>query len=341
MTSREEMRQARLRAFGGISASKGESEGSESVPAAKKQAIHIAAPLLPDTFHELEVLLYRVGLATSSDIDRWHQEGFKFFHSPFGLHQSKGGPCGILAVVQAEVIRELMFDPVTKIAKEVTFSSSFQQEQLKEALITALLVILERSARGGQIVLVDSPENRWSADSITTSKYSSSIDARNAIAARVDSWQGHLGCWSFLVSLILTKGIKNIKREMDDSSNTCKYHRILYIISLTPHDVLTVIGQFGHCSQELLNLLLTGEASSNVFDGDRSIDGGFSVKGIHGRSTIGYLTHLEALRYCQVGDFFKVPHFPIWVVGSSSHFTVFFSLDGYTLTYANMLLDRC
>jgi hypothetical protein len=39
------------------------------------------------------------------------------------------------------------------------------------------------------------------------------------------------------------------------------------------------------------------------------------------------LTLLEALRYVQVGDFLKKPEYPIWVVGSTSHFTVLFALD--------------
>lgn len=31
----------------------------------------------------------------------------------------------------------------------------------------------------------------------------------------------------------------------------------------------------------------------------------------------------------QVGSFYKIPQFPIWVVGSTSHFTVLFSMDRY------------
>jgi len=52
-----------------------------------------------------------------------------------------------------------------------------------------------------------------------------------------------------------------------------------------------------------------------------------SLRNCVSRSSVGYLTHLEALRYCQVGNFLKVPAFPIWVLGSTSHFTVLFSLD--------------
>jgi hypothetical protein len=61
-------------------------------------------------------------------------------------------------------------------------------------------------------------------------------------------------------------------------------------------------------------------------DGDMDM-GGLVIKGIQKKSDVGYLTHLEALRLCEVGSFYKVPKFPVWVVGSSSHFTVLFSFD--------------
>jgi hypothetical protein len=62
-----------------------------------------------------------------------------------------------------------------------------------------------------------------------------------------------------------------------------------------------VIGQFGHCNQEVINLLLTGKATSNTFDGEIPLgEGSMFVKGVHSQSEIGYLSHMEALRYCQV-----------------------------------------
>lgn len=73
-----------------------------------------------------------------------------------------------------------------------------------------------------------------------------------------------------------------------------------------------------------MNLLLVGQATSNVFDGSMPLSGSgasgnasddlkkegggeeskedsMMLRGIPHRSTIGYLTQLEALRYCQVG----------------------------------------
>jgi hypothetical protein len=77
----------------------------------------------------------------------------------------------------------------------------------------------------------------------------------------------------------------------------------------TPHlRAPLVIGNFGHCTQELLNLLLVGQASSNVFDGSVPLGDSTAaassdsvmLRGIPARAPVGYLTQVEALRYCQV-----------------------------------------
>ena len=67
-----------------------------------------------------------------------------------------------------------------------------------------------------------------------------------------------------------------------------------------------VIGQFGHCTQELMNLLLTGRASSNIFDGDVPMTGTgddqLMLRGVLSRPPVGYLSQLECLRYCEVSE---------------------------------------
>ena len=86
----------------------------------------------------------------------------------------------------------------------------------------------------------------------------------------------------------------------------------------------TLTSQFGHSSQELMNLLLTGRAVSNVFDNSITLSDSLTCHGVQARSDIGYLTILESLNYCEVGSNYKSPVFPIWVVGSTSHFSVLF-----------------
>ena len=63
---------------------------------------------------------------------------------------------------------------------------------------------------------------------------------------------------------------------------------------------------------------------SNVFDHTLRPSGDLICRGIQKRPTIGYLTLLESMRYLQVGGYYKRPLFPIWVIGSTSHFTILF-----------------
>lgn len=67
-----------------------------------------------------------------------------------------------------------------------------------------------------------------------------------------------------------------IREEMDDSE-------------------LSLVGNHSYCSQELVNLLLTGKATTNTFDGNKSFDeeGSYLLKGIQQRSRLGLLTLLE------------------------------------------------
>uniref|UniRef100_A0ACB8FX65 Ubiquitin carboxyl-terminal hydrolase MINDY-4 n=1 Tax=Sphaerodactylus townsendi TaxID=933632 RepID=A0ACB8FX65_9SAUR len=108
-------------------------------------------------------------------------------------------------------------------------------------------------------------------------------------------------------------------------------HRILFSFRIRgDFDVITnqLIGAHGYCTQELVNLLLTGKAVSNVFNDVVELDSGngntTALKGISGRSDIGLLSLFEHYDVCQVGCYLKTPKFPIWLVCSESHFSVLF-----------------
>jgi ubiquitin carboxyl-terminal hydrolase MINDY-3/4 len=51
------------------------------------------------------------------------------------------------------------------------------------------------------------------------------------------------------------------------------------------------------------------------------------LQGIPKQSTIGFLTIMEYLRYCEVGWNLKNPKAPIWILASETHLTVFFSKE--------------
>ena len=100
--------------------------------------------------------------------------------------------------------------------------------------------------------------------------------------------------------------------------------------------------QFGHSSQELINLLLTGQATTNIFDNTMTLGGSLQCHGIQAQPSIGYLSQLEALRYCSVGDYYKSPKKPVWVIGSTSHFSVLFgSTESLKESQSDLLLEEC
>ena len=73
--------------------------------------------------------------------------------------------------------------------------------------------------------------------------------------------------------------------------------------------------------------MLVGQSKSNVHDGDKDLGDNFILKGIDKRSDVGFLTYFEYFGYFTVGENYKTPRVPIWIVQSESHYSVLFALD--------------
>ncbi|KAI9993252.1 hypothetical protein PInf_015330 [Phytophthora infestans] len=268
---------------------------------------------------------------TSDDSQRWYQQGFEFQTLqgfPIGLVQGHGGPCGVLAAVQAEMLRLFLF--VRHRDTLINSGTNLQQLMERESLVgdeaakrhllaEAMASLLMQCLGDDRTVHVVVQED---ADNGTPVKYRESTvlvppvqtdrpphDLVTLLHHEMSAFCSPHGVINFTFSVLRTKSVAAVREEMDDPSNT-------------------LTGAFGHCTQELVNLLLTGKAVSNVFDGSVPMgDTGLYLHGVPYRARIGYLTQLEALRYCQVGSYYKSPQFPVWVLGSSSHFSVGFALD--------------
>lgn len=117
---------------------------------------------------------------------------------------------------------------------------------------------------------------------------------------------GH-GLLLFLLSLVATRGVDTISRDMDDAATG-------------------LMGAHGYCNMDLINLILTGRACSNVFDGEKDL-GGMRLGGVDGRAELGLLTLFEWYRDHEVGSYLKRPQQPVWVVCSESHFSCLFATD--------------
>ncbi|XP_070300089.1 ubiquitin carboxyl-terminal hydrolase MINDY-3 isoform X2 [Salvelinus sp. IW2-2015] len=133
-------------------------------------------------------------------------------------------------------------------------------------------------------------------------------ELREEVVSLYETWKGRCGVLLFLYSVILTKRIENIRNEIEDTAEPL------------------IDPVYGHGSQSLVNLLVTGHAVSNVWDGDRECSG-MKLHGIHNQASVGFLTLMESLRYCKVGAFLKSPKFPIWILGSETHLSVFFAKE--------------
>lgn len=299
--SKEDVRKARLRAMGIEKSDETESKTLES--AETKRTIVIDASL------DARIRRLVISNLPEEDIRRWYLQGFRFCSSPpFGLRQGQGGPCGILAVVQAEILIGILYNSNhpdgTSALPQVSTSD------LHRILATAFVNILFRASYTSTVKIVDTKSDlgfNGSFRNLLVYEFDSKISLYSYLLENIADFEATTGCMLFLLSLLCTRSPDVITNDMDDPNGT-------------------LIGQFGHCNQELMNLLLTGRATSNVFDGSLAMgDSGLSCNGTQSQADIGYLSYLEALRYVQVGRNYKVPRHPVWVIGSSSHFSVIFS----------------
>lgn len=215
-------------------------------PAEKKQAIHDpqfhppqSTPRVLDghEWNELLRVLYKGGLASEEDMQRWASEGFQFcVNPPFGLKQSLGGPCGVLAAVQAEIIRSMMFTESSGgdavFPKYRNLPQDCSEEMRETALIDAFSTVLFRITKNAGPVVIASLRNKshgqtedfrcWTEKDLLKCYYSDKREFQAGMTACLGQYKDKAGCLLLLISAALTRGINNIKEDMDDSTSTCK-----------------------------------------------------------------------------------------------------------------------
>ncbi|XP_043833027.1 probable ubiquitin carboxyl-terminal hydrolase MINDY-4 isoform X2 [Dromiciops gliroides] len=257
--------------------------------------------------------------------EEWKSQNFIFSEVTqlrYGLVQNKGGPCGVLAAVQGCVLKNLLFGGERR-------STSIRELQPSDAsrthsLILAMADILWRAGGEEKAVVAlasgmqqFSPVGKYKADGVLemlilhkVTKYEELV---SFLQQNIHQFQsGPSGCILLTVSAILSRSTDLVRKDFDMPTNC-------------------LIGAHGYCTQELVNLLLTGKAVSNVFNDLVELDSGNGnitlLKGVTSRSDIGLLSLFEHYDVCQVGCYLKTPRYPIWVVCSESHFSILFSLQ--------------
>ncbi|NXI95027.1 MINY4 hydrolase, partial [Psophia crepitans] len=272
---------------------------------------------------ELKNLLFGSSLCCFSE--EWKIQSFTFNNIPqlkYGIVQKKGGPCGVLAAVQACVLQQLIFADSNKDKDTCCLQPS--EVHRTKCLTMAIADILWR-AGGNEKAIVALPSGRqqftpigkYKADGILETLILHSAtryeDLIVFLQQNIHQFEiGPCGCILLTVSVILSRSINLVRNDFDVLTNR-------------------LIGSHGYCTQELVNLLLTGKAVSNVFNNVIELDSGNGnitiLKGITSRSDIGLLSLFEHYDVCQVGCYLKTPKYPIWLVCSESHFSVLFCLE--------------
>ncbi|CAG0916953.1 unnamed protein product [Notodromas monacha] len=283
---------------------------------------------LASTLEELQTLLW--GPVIKQEIwERWSQ-GFSFSENEgTALLQKEGGPCAVIAPVQAFLLKNYLEDGVSCIEN----LRGVGEEGRKTMFLNSLSEIIHQASNGSEAatLVVQNTADVLEKDNgeapppiemsavdprspevfLKNSTYialQGSHEIHEALLRHFDVFCCNLGVLRFLYSVLLTKGLSNIKQEMEDPSEGL------------------IDGIYGHGSQSLINLFLTGKAVNNVWDNTRDV-GGLSLRGIPAQNKVGFLTTLEHHRYCEVGSYLKNPLYPVWLLGSETHLTVLFSFD--------------
>lgn len=312
------------------------------------------------------------GSEVSKDIlAQWTNQGIRFSPDPdtsMGLVQHEGGPCGVLAAIQAFVLKYILFfsDELGKVAPGMAqnlgsrrlsnspcfasnnFASLTEDEKARalvgsmgeilflcgdnKRIVVATLSVISHNVEGYEDSLKEeviakaleglSIESASDLQKILrVDTYTSQASAFQRLEEMIPVFRSRMGAMLFLISALLSRGLDSVQADRDDPS------------------LPLVTAPFGHASQEIVNLLLCGQAVPNVFDGRMDFGGGMFLKGISRNVEVGFLTLLESLGFCKVGQYLKCPKWPIWVVGSESHYTVLFALDT-TVQDENELEER-
>ncbi|KAL6440581.1 hypothetical protein ACFW04_003224 [Cataglyphis niger] len=301
-----------------------------------------------EVLKNIKTLLW--GSTVKEDIFKRWAQGFYFsIDEPTALVQREGGPCAVIASVQAFILKQLLLE------SDVTTWNSIQPKKCDQLLVKAMIEIINQAVNVQDpkysIVYVndsndfvsgkESSNSKLTEPTINLAQNTSEANQINETNLVIKQALLESEVFHSQLRIFITRSIDDVEDFFTERIGMLKDEYgvllLLYTVMCTKGaseiclEMLEPIepmidSTYGYGSQNLINLMLTGRAVSHVWDHDQDISG-LKLRGIDKQNKVGFLTLLEHLRYCEVGTFLKSPSHPIWVVGSDTHLTVLFSTE--------------
>eukprot|EP00731_Ephydatia_muelleri_P008567 Em0004g905a len=200
-------------------------------------------PIPAETAKKLRLLLF--GSAKKTFSGEWKRQNLVFSPSlPYGLVQHKGGPCGVMASLQAYILKYLMFSNQKHISTVMCHEINLPSPQpspseLTMALCSALADILWKVGGCAEAVVALNSMHSGSSsvcdpltDRLAVYCFASRERLHGFIASHLHEFQddGSSGCVLLTVSAILSRTIDKIREDMDEKEGS-------------------LIGAHGYCTQ--------------------------------------------------------------------------------------------
>ncbi|XP_028738006.1 inactive ubiquitin carboxyl-terminal hydrolase MINDY-4B [Peromyscus leucopus] len=266
----------------------------------------------------------------------WRRAHFKF-HRPFSdlafaLQVEKGGAQSIQMAVQGSIIKHLLFSRERKDCSLHSLCNLSQREQ-EQALAAVLADILWTAGAAEKAVIcfvttdihstpiLDYSSNNF-PERLQLFEFSEKEAAEKFIYDHLQCFQGERshGVILFLYSLVFSRTFERLQKDLDVTTTHLLQSRAGSIL----------------CRQAVINMVLTGRASPNVFNGDEKGRSGETLHGVLTRSDVGYLQWgkdaSEGDRLLQVGSMLKTPTFPIWLCNISGNYSILFCTNRQLLS---------
>eukprot|EP00904_Undaria_pinnatifida_P010389 jgi/Undpi1/6480/HiC_scaffold_20.g08959.m1 len=242
--------------------------------------------------------------------DAWREQGFYFCNVEglrYGLVQAEGGPCGVLAVVQAFMLECMIFGDSGDASEELDWRNP-KRSHRERLLVSAMSSIIWRAGNGHSAILAVEGEasalqrtSRYRPDGVTEKLQMLRAKSKSALDGLVrDNLHQFTEKKELVNLLLLGRAHSNVfdgQRVLSDGDGGAKRG--------------------------------TAEGEGGGGGGDRVV-----LQGAPCRGRVGFLTLFEAYKHVEVGEHLKTPESPVWVVCSESHYSVLFSLHRSVLSSA-------